>query len=104
MTDWRPQSYKQAGKERKIPEEILEHAIAVGNRITAVDHRLPPIFSLAHLSYLTDVSYGLLRSVVARSHHEQDYSVFRIGKRPSGQSRGYRTICIPSPGLLVVQR
>ena len=66
--------------------------------------RLQPVFTLRHLAYLTDCDYGLLRAIVGRSIRNP-YRVFRIHKRPypDGQSR-YRTICVPAPSLLQVQR
>lgn len=66
--------------------------------------RLQPVFTLRHLAYLTDCDYGLLRAIVGRSIRNP-YRVFRIHKRPypDRQSR-YRTICVPAPSLLQVQR
>jgi RNA-directed DNA polymerase len=61
MAVWRPQSYQQRGRQLNIAPTILDHAVASGEETIAVDPRLPPIFTLRHLAFLTDVEYGLLR-------------------------------------------
>jgi RNA-directed DNA polymerase len=104
MAVWRPQSYRQRGRELVIDPTVLDNATAIGAAIIAVNPALPPVFSLRHLAYLTDVSYEMLRDIVSRSPREP-YRIFRIQKRPAelGEHR-YRTICAPEPGLLRVQR
>jgi RNA-directed DNA polymerase len=104
MTNWRPQLYKRQATIKGIDSTIVANAIAAAQVTLAVNPRLPPVFTLRHLSHLASVDYGLLRAIVSRSHLEP-YRVFRISKRPaySGERR-YRVIAVPTPGLLQVQR
>src|ERR1700730_15539918 len=103
MAAWRPQPYRQRGHELAIDDSILDNAIAIGTAIVTINPALPPIFSLRHLAYLTDVDYGLLRGVVSREFHEP-YRICRIQKRPAElDDRSCRTIWAPEPGLLRVQ-
>src|ERR1700720_1289863 len=104
MAAWRPQLFQHRGRVRGVNQNLLDHAIAIGRGITAVNPTLPPIFTLKHLAWLTDVDYGLLRAIVTRSL-ENPYRVFRIRKRPShiGENR-FRIICVPDPALMQVQR
>jgi hypothetical protein len=76
----------------------------IGRTIQAIDPALPPIFSLKHLAQLSDVDYGLLRSIASRSLKDP-YRKFRIRKRAAfaGEIR-FRLICVPDPGLMRVQR
>lgn len=104
MSNWRPQLYRNIGSEKGVSRQILDAAVMTGDAIVRTNVRLQPVFTLRHLAYLADCDYGLLRSIVGRSIQDP-YRVFRINKRPSpdGQSR-YRTICVPAPQLLKVQR
>lgn len=104
MADWRPQHYRKNGLELGVDPTTLENSISAAEVITSVDPRLPPVLTLKHLAHLTDADYGLLRAIVSRQD-EDPYRVFRIRKRPSenGEKR-FRTICVPDPSLLRVQR
>ncbi|WP_158818133.1 reverse transcriptase family protein [Methylocapsa sp. S129] len=62
------------------------------------DRDLPVILTLGHLAYATDVRYGTLNGIVRRQI--DPYRVFAIRKRNGGK----RSICVPEPGLLSVQR
>lgn len=82
---------------------MLQRAIAVGNRIVELNREVQPVFTLKHLSVLSGVGYGFLRQTVAR--RTESYTAFRIQKRPTPDGeRRYRTICVPTPALMKVQR
>ncbi|MFT5104363.1 MAG: RNA-directed DNA polymerase [Candidatus Latescibacterota bacterium] len=104
MCSWCPQQFRKDGLANNIDPNIIEHAIQNAELVSAVNHKLPPIFSLRHLSHLVGVDYNLLRSVVERKGIEP-YKVFRLNKKTKGsQKRGFRIICIPDPFLMQTQR
>ncbi len=104
MENWRPQHYRTIGSNNGVARDILDAAVQTGKAIVRTNTRLQPVFTLRHLAYLTNSDYGLLRAIIGRSI-QNPYRVFRIHKRPgpNGQNR-YRTICVPDPQLLTVQR
>jgi hypothetical protein len=104
MVNWRPQHYRTIGSSQGVSREILDAAVQTGKAIVRTNARLQPVFTLRHLAYLSECDYGLLRAIIGRSIQDP-YRVFRIHKRPGpdGQNR-YRTICVPAPQLLAVQR
>lgn len=104
MNTWRPQTYRHIGEERGIDPTVLANAIATGQATLRVHRNLPPVFSLRHLAHLADVDYGFLRAIVSRDLSEP-YKVFRIRKRSGGHGeQRFRTICVPDPELMRVQR
>lgn len=77
--------------------------LAIGKGIVGSNRDVQPVFTLKHLAVLSDVEYGFLRQTVAR--RIDPYTSFRIQKRPGADGeRRYRTICVPSPALMRVQR
>jgi RNA-directed DNA polymerase len=103
MSLWQPQLYRQRAKSANVADEILEAALATASQIVAVHPDLPPIFTLKHLAYLTEVDYGYLRAVVRRQLADP-YRAFRIRKRASlGEEQRYRIICAPDQPLKRVQ-
>jgi RNA-directed DNA polymerase len=104
MERWRPQHFRQIGEERRVAPGILTNALATAAQTVAIDPRLPPIFTLRHLAYLTDSDYGFLRAIAAREL-DDPYTVFRIRKKGRfGPRNEFRIICVPSPALMRVQR
>lgn len=104
MTAWRPQLFEKQGRDQGADPAVLTHAMAIAEQLRAVNPRLPPIFTLAHLAHLTNVDYGVLRAIAERRPSEP-YRIFRIRKRAAhpGEVR-YRTIAVPSTPLLKAQR
>lgn len=104
MENWRPQHYRATGSRKGVPGEILDAAVQTGKAIVRTNARLQPVFTLRHLAYLADCDYGLLRAIAGRSI-QNPYRTFRIHKRPGpdGHAR-FRTICVPDPQLMKVQR
>ncbi|MGE4072178.1 MAG: reverse transcriptase family protein [Lysobacterales bacterium] len=104
MTSWRPQRYKVDARRAGQDPSTTNNAIAVAAITRTVSPSLPPVFTLRHLAYLSDVNYGFLRAVVSRTV-EQPYRIFRIKKRPAQNGeRRYRIIAVPNQNLLRVQR
>jgi len=101
MERWNPQLFRN--QAAGVPPELVAHMVAVGKRITSCHRDVQPVFTLKHLAVLSGVDYGFLRHTVGR--RTDAYTEFRIRKHPSahGQNR-YRTICVPSPALMKVQR
>ena len=95
---WSPQQYFEEGTSRGIPRDILEAAIGHLDQFYGQSPNLPSILTLGHLAHRSDVPYEHLRGAVARN--KDHYRHFRITKR----SGGYRTISVPRPSLMKVQR
>lgn len=103
MEDWKPQLYLLEAEELGISKAVLDAAVAASEAVVKVHPSLPPILTLRHLSYLTDVSYRTMRDWVSRED-EDPYKVFRIRKRPLHPGRrSFRTICVPDVQLSIVQ-
>jgi RNA-directed DNA polymerase len=81
----------------------MEAAVATAEKIVAVHRSLPPVLTLKHLSYLSQVPYLHLRDYVRREIDA--YKVFRVRKRARpGQPTAFRVICVPPHSLAVAQR
>lgn len=59
-----------------------------------------PLYTLGHLAFLSGVPHGVLRRMLLET--KSQYAEQRLAKKKPGA--GYRTIRIPSPALLKVQR
>lgn len=105
MAPWRSQHFKGFATEKGTDVHIVNASIAVGRALVAKSPNSPPIFSLKHLAYLSDVKYQVLREAVERKPPER-YRIFKIQKRsdPLSASKRYRIICVPSPQLMKTQR
>ncbi|NNG60593.1 RNA-directed DNA polymerase [Pseudomonas fragi] len=101
MERWNPQLFRKQASV--VAPDVLAQCIAVGRRITALHRDVQPVFTLKHLAVLSEVDFGFIRQTVAR--RTDAYTEFRVKKRSTqnGDPR-YRTICVPSPGLMKVQR
>lgn len=109
MAIWRPQPYQKTGQQLGIDPAVLASAIKHGKSIIGHHPSLTPVFTLRHLAALSGTSYPVLRGIVGRKTElgsDRAYRIFRIRKKISkvGSAQRYRTICIPSPVLLRVQR
>src|SRR5208282_5735557 len=111
MTRWAPHLYSQEGERRGITQEVVNASLRQARLLQ--DNGLPPILTLGHLAFHTDIPYWKLRTFAARQlvikdeHSEpkafrvyDPYRSFQIKK----QSGGYRRICVPEPDLMKVQR
>lgn len=104
---WDPQTFiagaRSAGRDAATIQACQAAAVAI--RRTHPD--LPVIFTLNHLAHLADVNADFLQEV---AHRKIDaYRVFRVKKRGVADvvpapPRRYRTICVPEPRLMRVQR
>lgn len=101
MQRWNPQLFRKQASG--VKPELLSHLLKVGKRITQAHPDVQPVFTLRHLAALSDVDYGFLRQTVAR--RTDAYAEFRIKKQVADHLLPqYRTICVPSPGLMKTQR
>lgn len=104
MTRWSPQHYLKGAVEACADPTVVRRALSVAEEITARNPYIYPVFTLRHLSFLANVEYGTLRSIVSRGN-QNPYRVFRVRKRPrEGQAPRYRVIAVPSPALMKTQR
>jgi len=71
-----------------------------GKVVIAKNPDVPPIFSLGHLAHLSGAPYRYLREIIERQY--DPYSIFTVRKR--NVKSGFRTICVPPPPLMQLQR
>jgi RNA-directed DNA polymerase len=111
MTRWASHLYIYHGKERGIEAAVVNESLRQAHLLQ--DNGLPPVLTLGHLSFHTDIPYWKLRTYVARRLVIIDeksepkvfcaynsYRSFQIRK----QLGGYRRICVPEPDLMKVQK
>ena len=104
MNSWCPQQFRKDALKNNIDRDVIEHAIQNAELVSTVSSKLPPIFSLRHLSHLSGVKYAVLRSVVERTY-PKPYKIFKLNKREKGkQRRGFRIICVPDTSIMRAQR
>lgn len=103
MARWRSQSFRTGALKAGVNPTVVENAIGAAERVLGVNPELPPVLSLRHLAHLSDTPYGLLRKYASRESFDP-YTTFRIHKRPLNGWIRYRTIAVPEPALLKVQR
>lgn len=103
---WDSQRFAEGARAAGRSEELIAAAQAIAVEIKRRNSDLPVILSLGHLAHLADVNLEMLSNVVKRQ--DDPYRVFRVKKRaiPGGTAapRRFRTICVPGPGLMRVQR
>lgn len=100
MGKWRPHIYRGAASKAEVDPSIVDAAIKAGKIVIAKNPDVPPIFSLGHLAHLSGAPYRYLREIVERQY--DPYSIFTIRKR--NVKSGFRTICVPPPPLMQLQR
>jgi len=105
--EWDPQQFKAGANSAGVSAKSVEAALATAAAIKSVHPELPVVFTLGHLAHLADVSPARLERIVRRE--VDPYKVFRVKKRGTPAAgnaapRRYRTICVPEPGLMRVQR
>lgn len=110
MTRWAPFLYLRKGREKGVGFDTLKESLRQAHLLQ--DFGLPPILTLNHLSFHTDVPYPKLRTYVTRRGQDEDddfgnmigneydpYRHFNIRKR----SGGLRKIYVPEPDLMKTQ-
>jgi len=102
---WRPQLYISQAKKQDIPTHIVNHAVAIGDRITSKGLNIPIIFNLEHLAKLSGVDYDQVYKLTKRTGENSTgkdyYRIFSIRKK---DTRSKRYICVPAKNLLRVQK
>jgi RNA-directed DNA polymerase len=104
---WSPQHFREGARAAGRPEPIIAAAERTASLINQKHPDLPVILTLHHLAHLSEVSAQDLQLVAFRK--VDAYRIFRVKKRGvSGVSpappRRYRTICVPQPFLMKIQR
>jgi RNA-directed DNA polymerase len=100
MSKWRPQIYRAAAKKAAVEQSIIDAAVDIGKIVISKNPNVVPIFSLGHLAHLSGAPYPYLRGIIERKY--DPYEIFTIRKR--NPKAGFRTICVPSPPLMQLQR
>jgi RNA-directed DNA polymerase len=104
---WDPQTFIAGARTANCDEVTIQACQAAAIAIKRIHPDLPVIFTVNHLAHLSDVNADFLQEV---AHRKIDaYRVFRVKKRGvanlvPAQPRRYRTICVPEPRLMQVQR
>jgi len=104
---WDSQTFESGAKGEGRSAETVAASIAAASAIKRRHPDLPVVLTLNHLAHLSDVSSDFLQEI---AHRKIDpYRVFRVKKRgvPNkvpAPPRRYRTICVPEPRLMRVQR
>lgn len=104
---WDPQTFIAGARIAGRDELTIQACQAAAIAIKRAHPDLPVILTLNHLAHLADVNADFLQEV---AHRKIDaYRVFRVKKRGvanvvPAQPRRYRTICVPEPRLMRVQR
>ncbi len=104
---WSSQQFRIGALEAGCSEVTIAAAEATARIIKQRNSNLPVILTLDHLAHLADVSAEQLQQVIFRQ--DDPYRVFRVKKRgtPNGIAappRRYRTICVPKPSIMRLQR
>jgi RNA-directed DNA polymerase len=104
---WNSQAFAEGARKAGRTDDVIEAANAAALKIKRTNPDLPVILTLSHLGHLADVAPEALRRIIDRK--VDPYRVFRVKKRaPPGKGtplpRRYRTICVPIPALMRVQR
>jgi RNA-directed DNA polymerase len=104
---WSSQRFQEGARAAGRSESVIAAAETAASIIKRTHPSLPVILTLHHLAHLAGVSVDTLQQVIFRK--EDPYRVFRVKKRgiPEGGAappRGYRTICVPKPPLMRLQR
>lgn len=103
---WNSQAFEIGARAAGRSVDTIRAAGIAARFIKQSSPDLPVVLTLAHLAHLTDVRPETLRQVVDRK--TDPYRVFRLKKRSrpgdASASRPFRTICVPSPPLMRMQR
>jgi RNA-directed DNA polymerase len=104
---WSSQQFIEGARSSGLSAEVIAASNAAARAVKTTHPDLPVILTLSHLAHLADVSPLRLRDIVKR--RDDPYRVFRVKKRAhEGRSaaapRRYRTICVPAPELMRLQR
>ncbi|WP_287211926.1 reverse transcriptase family protein [Mesorhizobium sp.] len=101
---WDSQAFAEGAKNAGRSDATIANALAAADSIKKSNINLPVILSLGHLAHLADVGLPVLWNYVERS--DDPYRVFQVKKNRVGITapRKYRTICVPEPSLMRLQR
>jgi RNA-directed DNA polymerase len=105
---WSPQPFAAEARRLGRSEETIAASAAAARTIKQRHVDLPVIFTLSHLAHLAGIAPATVRTYVTRARMPGPYRVFKLKKRPTPTShapfRSFRTICVPEPDLMRLQR
>ena len=105
---WSPQQFRAGAVAAGRPMPIVAAAQLAARAIKGKDSDLPVILTLGHLAHLAGISHGKARNYARRMTERPPYRVFLLKKRPGANGRAprraFRTICVPEPELMRLQR
>jgi len=103
---WSPQHFAAGARAANRPQAVIDAAAAAAIKIKDRDSDLPVILTLGHLSHLAGVPHAKTLALATRRTDSPAYRVFQLKKRPFGRASGraFRTICVPEPDLMRLQR
>lgn len=104
---WSSQQFRLGALAAGRSEAVIAAAEAIAQDIKRRNENLPVVLTLQHLAHLADVPVEPLQQIIFRQ--VDPYRVYRVKKRgtPSGVAappRNYRTICVPHPQIMRLQR
>lgn len=102
---WSSHRYRLEARQKQLPENVVQAAIAQSENLLTADPSLPSILSLNHLAVRCGIPYSYLREFVSRrpingNDLSMPYENFSIRKRSGGR----RFIHVPNRQLMAVQR
>ena len=104
---WSPQQFSSGAERAGRPSAVIANAGIAAATTKSRDPDLPVILTLGHLAHLTDTPF-LKVTAYARRSTPDPYRVFRLKKRSKlgrgAPARSHRTICVPEPTLMRLQR
>lgn len=104
INSWDPQQFSKGARAAGRADAVIANSLTAGLHIRLRDRGLPVILTLPHLAHLTDTPHRKLATYAKRKTAEP-YRVFKLRKRQQrGPNRSHRTICVPEPTLMRVQR
>lgn len=109
MPTFSPQHFALVARKLKLPEDVVDTAVAVARRILSGHQDRAVVFTLAHLAALSGIPYVRLREWVGRRgpHPYREWFLAKqLERRRTAKpvSRRKRRIATPTPGLLCQQR
>lgn len=104
---WSSQQFRLGALAAGRSEGVIAAAESIAREIKRRNENLPVVLTLQHLAHLTDVPVEPLQKIIYRQ--VDPYRIYRVKKRgtPNGATappRKYRTICVPQPTLMRLQR
>jgi RNA-directed DNA polymerase len=104
---WSSQKFTEGARAAGRNTQVIAAAQSAAEAIKQAHADLPVVLTLSHLAHMADVSPRELGHIIDRQI--DPYRIFRVKKRATpgrgaAAPRRYRTICVPNPELMRLQR